>query len=89
MPPARDLDAAIGAAVRAVDRAMAREMTALTGAPATPHLERLRRALIAMRERGAVDAGELRAMIRHVADWAPEDDVSLLSALGAIAQARG
>ena len=83
-----ELTRAIDDAVRAVDKALAAEMQTADGAPAAPHLERLRRDLLAMRERGGVDAAELRAMIRAVAGWAPEDDVSLLSALGAIARAR-
>ena len=82
-----DLANAIDAAVRAADAALANEMQALDGRPAEPHLERLRRDLLAMRARGAVGADELRAMIRDVASWAPEDDVSLLGALGVVARA--
>jgi hypothetical protein len=85
----RDLGAAIDAAVGAVDRAMAKEMQTANGEPAASHLERLRIRLVAMRERGAADADELRHMIRSVASWAPEDDVTLLGSLGAIARARG
>lgn len=83
-----DLERAIDAAVRAVDKALAAEMRATDGESASPHLEQLRRDLLAMRGRGSVDASELRTMIRSVAAWAPEDDVSLLSALGAVARAR-
>jgi hypothetical protein len=83
-----ELTQAIDAAVRAVDKALAVEMRAADGEPAAPHLQQLRADLLAMRARGAVDADELRTMIRDVARWAPEDDVSLLGALGAIAQAR-
>jgi hypothetical protein len=42
-----------------------------------------------MRDRGTVDADELRHMIRSVASWAPDDDVTLLGTLGGIARARG
>ena len=83
------LRTAIDAAVRAVDKAIANEMRAADGAPAAPRLERLRGDLLAMRARGAASAPELRAMIRDVAGWAPEDDVSLLGALGGIARAEG
>ena len=83
------LQPAIDAALRAVDKALTREMRAADGASAAPRLERLRSDLVAMRARGAVDATELRAVIRDVAAWAPEDDVSLLSALGRIARTRG
>jgi hypothetical protein len=82
-----DVTHAIDAAVRAADKAMAGDMQTLDGRPAAQHLERLKQDLLAMRERGAVGAEELRTMIRDVASWAPEDDVSLLSALGVIARA--
>ena len=83
-----DLDRAIDAAVRAVERALAGRMRAADGEPAALYLDQLRADLLEMRARGAVDAEELRAMIRSVAAWAPEDDVSLLAALGAIARVR-
>ena len=80
-----DVTHAIDAAVRAADKAIAGEMQTLDGRPAAPHRERLRDTLLAMRERGGVGSDELRTVIRDVASWAPEDDVSLLSALGVIA----
>ncbi len=83
------LGPAIDAAVRAVDEALAGEMQTADGEQAAPHLERLRVRLLAMRDRGTVDPDELRHMIRSVTKWAPEDDVSLLASLGAIARARG
>jgi hypothetical protein len=83
------LTAAIDAAVGAVDKALATEMQSADGEPAAPRLERLRKGLLAMRDRGTVDPDQLRHMIRNVANWAPEDDVTLLSALGAVARARG
>lgn len=78
---------AIDAALRAVDKALASEMQTARGEAASPHLEQLRSDLLAMRDRGAVDSDALRRMIRGVADWAPEDDVTLLASLGAIARA--
>ena len=83
------LGAAIDTALLAVDRALANEMRTSDGASATPHLEQLRADLQAIGARGAISDGELRTMIRTVANWAPDDDVSLLSALGLIAQVRG
>ena len=80
---------AIDAAVRAVDKALANEMQTADGEPAAARLERLRTGLLAMRECGAVDADALRHMIRNVAKWAPENDVTLLGTLGAIARKRG
>jgi hypothetical protein len=85
----RELRAAIDAAMRAVDRALENDMQAVDGEPAASHLERLRIRLVAMRDRGTVDADELRHMIRSVASWAPDDDVTLLGTLGGIARARG
>ena len=82
-----DVTNAIDAAVRAADKAIAGDMQTLDGHPAAQHLERLRETLLAMRERGTVGADELRTVIRDVASWAPEDDVSLLGALGVIARA--
>jgi hypothetical protein len=83
-----DLIHAIDAALRTVDRALSGEMRTDDGAPAARRLEELRQDLLAMRARGAVDAAELRTMIRAVAAWAPAEDVTLLGALGAIARAR-
>ena len=82
------LGPAIDAAVRAVDEALAGEMHTTEGEPAAPQLERLRARLVRMRDQGAVDPDELRHMIRGVASWAPDDDVTLLASLGAIARAR-
>jgi hypothetical protein len=85
----RGLGAAIDAALRAVDKALANDMQTADGESAASQLERLRIRLAAMRDRGAVDADELRHMIRSVANWAPQEDVTLLGTLGAIARARG
>jgi hypothetical protein len=85
----RDLGAALAAAVRTVERALAKKMQTAGGEPAAPHLERLRAELLVMQHRGVVDPDKLRHMIRGVATWAPEDDLSLLASLGGIARARG
>ena len=85
----RELGRAIDAAVRVVDIALESEMQTTTGEPAAAALERLRARLVRMRDQGVVDPDELRHMIRGVATWAPEDDVTLLGSLGAIARARG
>jgi hypothetical protein len=84
----RDPRPAIDAALRAVDKALANEMQTMDGEPAVSHLEQLRADLLAMRDRGGIDADMLRTMIRRVANWAPQDDVTLLGSLGAIARAR-
>jgi hypothetical protein len=78
---------ALDGAVRATENALDNDMRTLDGRPAAPALERLRQDLLGMRARGVVGADELRTMIRDVASWAPEDDVTLLAALGVIARA--
>jgi hypothetical protein len=87
--PSTDLDDVIDAALGTIDRALAKEMRTIDGESAASQLERLRDELHAVRARGEVTTDELRAMIRAVAKWAPEDDVSLLSSLGMIVRARG
>jgi hypothetical protein len=87
--PHIDLDGAIDAALGTIDRALAKEMRTIDGDSAASQLERLRDELRAVRARGEVSTDELREMIRAVAKWAPEDDVSLLSSLGMIARAGG
>ena len=89
MNPSTDLGGAIDAALGTIDRALAKEMRTIDGDSAASQLERLRDELRAVRARGEVTSDELRAMIRAVARWAPEDDVSLLSSLGMIVRARG
>ena len=91
-PDAAALDAAFDHAVRQVDRALAAGMRTLTGEPAAPRLERLRADLVTQREAarrlGSTDPDWVRDAIRRVADWAPETDVTLLAALGALARLR-
>ena len=86
------LTAAFDDVVRQVDRARAGGMRTLSGDDAAPRLERLRADVLAQRDvarqRGGVDPEWLRGTIRAVADWAPETDVTLLGALGALARAR-
>ena len=84
-----DLDSAIDVALDAVNRALASEMRTIDGGSAASQLEQLRDELCAVRTRGGISPDELRTMIRRVAKWAPEEDVSLLSSLGVIARARG
>jgi hypothetical protein len=84
--------AAFDHAVRQVDRALREGMRTLRGADAALQLEALRAQLVAERAasvaRGAVDAGWIGETVRAVAAWTPEDDLTLLGALGAIARLR-
>jgi len=92
MPSAAALPTAFDDALRQVDRALAGGMRTASGAPAAPLLERLRADLVAEREasleRGGVDPAWIGATVRWVADWAPERDVTLFAALGALARLR-
>ena len=86
------LDIAFQRALEVVDRAVLSNLIAADGEPAAPHLERLRARLIAERDiaiaRGSVDPVWVRSVVRWVAEWAPESDITLLAALGAIARAK-
>ena len=84
-----DFASAIDGALGTIDRAIANEMRTVDGGSAESQLANLRAELHAARTRGAITPEELRTMIRAVAKWAPDDDVSLLSSLGVIARARG
>jgi hypothetical protein len=86
--PATLLTTAVDSALRAVDRALEEDMRTADDESAAAQLEDLRDQLLAIRAREAVSADELRTMIRTVAKWAPEDDVTLLAALGAITRSR-
>jgi hypothetical protein len=86
--PNHALIAAIDSAIREVDRALEKEMRTADGQPAAAHLDELRNQLLAIRARDALSADELRTMIRAVAKWSPEDEITLLGALGAIARVR-
>ena len=90
--PSATLPAAFDNALRQVDRALTDGMPTVAGEPAAPLLERLRGELVAQREaslaRGGVDPAWIGATVRWVAEWAPERDVTLLAALGALARLR-
>lgn len=78
-------------AIRQVDRALAGEMRTATGEPARPMLERLRADLEAHRETarvtGTADPEWVRGVVRWVAEWTPETELTLIAALGRIARA--
>jgi len=91
-PDPAAVDAAFGNALRQVDRAVRARMRTLHGDSAAPQLAQLRAELEAERHaartRGSLDAEWLRRVIRWVAGWAPESDVSLIAALGGVARLR-
>jgi hypothetical protein len=91
MAERRRLGEAFDEAVRQVDRAIGHGMLTRASQAAAPRLERFRDELVAEKgralARGAPDADWIRRAVRGVAEWAPEADVALLAALGAIARA--
>lgn len=76
--------------LRTIDRALRGRMRTIAGDDASARLQSLREEVTAHRERvrggGSVDGDWIRRTIREVAGWAPESDVSLLAALGAVAR---
>ena len=84
------LAAALDDAAAAVRRARTRRMKTRGGDPADGELDRLQEKLDSARAaaaRGDLDREWLRLVIRWVAGWAPEDDITLLASLGALARA--
>jgi hypothetical protein len=86
-----DLAAAFDAALRQVERALGDDMRTLAGASARPELERLRAELHAQRgaavAAGGADPEWVRRTVRDVVAWAPETELPLVAAIGAIARA--
>ena len=88
-----ELTAAFDEALGQVERAIASDMRTRSGGAARPQLERLREQLLAERAaaaaRRAVDRAWVGAAVRSVADWAPDHELKLIAALGAIARGGG
>lgn len=86
------LAAAFDNALRQVERARSSGMRTSAGGPAAERLAQLGAELAAQRDaaqqRGTVDPAWIRDVIRSVAEWAPESDITLLMSLGAIARHR-
>ncbi len=82
-----DLPTAFAAAMRAVERRLA------AGGADRAHCERLLVALAEERRaalaRGGPDAEWVKRTVREVVAWAPEDDLTLIAAIGGIARATG
>lgn len=93
MPSSPDLADAFDAALRTVEGAIARQLRTRTGEPARAPLERLRAELVTERQAamgaGGVDRALVGRLVRDVAIWAPDDDMTLIAALGRIARAAG
>ena len=88
MPKPVDLESAIDTALRQVRRAIASGMKTPDGSSARPHLEKLQQELTAQRahalERGSVDREWFQKTVRWVVEWVPDDELTLVAALGGI-----
>lgn len=86
-----DLERAIDKALTQVRRAIASGMETTNGSSARVQLEKLERELTAQRafasEHGSVDREWLQTTVRSVIEWVPDDELTLVAALGAIARA--
>jgi len=85
-----ELESAIDKALTQVRRAIAAGMETSDGSTAGPQLAKLERELTAQRayasEHGSVDRDWLQSTIRGVIEWVPDDDLTLIAALGGIAR---
>ena len=86
-----ELESAIDKALTQVRRAINAGMETSDGGTAAPQLAKLERELTAQRahasEHGWVDRDWLQSTIREVIEWVPDDDLTLIAALGGIARA--
>lgn len=85
-----DLEGAIDKALTQVRRAIASGMKTSDGSSALPQLEKLRQGLTDQRvyasDHGSIDREWLQTTIRWVVEWVPDDELTLVAALGAIAR---
>jgi hypothetical protein len=86
-----ELETAFDAALAQIERLLATEMKTMDGTPALPHLEKLEKELKRERVdalgRGSVDREWFQKTVRWLVEWVPEDDVTLVAALGRIVRA--
>ncbi len=86
-----ELEGAIDKALTQVRRAIGSGMETSDGSAAGPQLAKLERELTAQRayasEHGSVDRDWLQSTIRGVIEWVPDDNLTLIAALGRIARA--
>ena len=92
MPDKPQLDEAFGDALDAVRKCRASEMTCVDGSSAERNLDRLEQELVEERtraiQRGSVDKDWFQKTVRWLVEWAPENDLTLIAALGGIVRAR-
>jgi len=86
-----ELETAFDAALAQITRLLATEMKTMDGTPALPRLEKLEKELKRERVnalgRGSVDREWFQKTVRWLVEWVPEDDVTLVAALGRIVRA--
>jgi hypothetical protein len=87
----REIEEAFDDALIQVERARTAGMLTLSGKPAEGNLDRLADELRREREpavrRGAADREWFQRTLKWVVEWAPEEDLTLIAALGRIARA--
>jgi hypothetical protein len=86
-----DLEGAIDKALTQVRRAIASGMETSDGSSAKLQLERLEQELTAQRayasQHGSIDREWFQKTIRWVVEWVPDDELTLIAALGRIVRA--
>ena len=86
-----ELEVAFDAALTLVQRLIASGPKTSEGSSALPQLEKLERELSAERanalERGNIDRDWFRKTVRWVIEWVPDDELTLVAALGRIVRA--
>lgn len=91
MAKSTELEVAFDKALTLVQRLIASEAKTADGSSALPQLEKLERELKAQRasalEGGNVDRDWLRTTVRGVVEWVPDDELTLVAALGRIVRA--
>ena len=91
MAKSSDLENAFDKALTLVQRSIASGMKASDGTSALPQLENLERELRAQRantqERGSLDRDWFQKTVRWVVEWVPDDELTLVAALGQIVRA--
>ena len=83
-----DLEVAFDTALTLVQRLIASGLEASDGSSAVPRLEKLERELeaqcVVALERGKIDRDWFRKTVRWVVEWVPDDELTLVAALGRI-----
>lgn len=86
------LDEAFDAAIDAAHKCRAAGMSSVDGSSADANLDRLAKELNEERDRavqrGSVDKEWFQKTVRWLVEWVPQDELTLIAALGGIARAK-